>query len=166
MKTDYAFHESTSVRLKADAERAFSFLDDPHKLSSHMGKSSWMMAGSKMEMRLDDRQGRTAGAEIVLEGKMMGVPLSIREFVTERTVPRKKVWQTEGPQKMIVIEGYRMGFEIEPLGSESSLKVFIDYDLPRRGAGRLLGRLFGAAYARWCTKKMAEDASRHFAGVQ
>ncbi len=55
----YQHHRSNSVQIKAAPEVAFEYLDDPHRLSSHMGKSTWMMAGSKMEIKLDDKKDRT-----------------------------------------------------------------------------------------------------------
>jgi hypothetical protein len=45
------------------------------------------------------------------------------------------------------------------LGSKMSIS---DYDLPQQGIGRWLGKLFGNAYARWCTKRMASDAAAAF----
>ena len=43
-----------------------------------MGKSSLMMAGSKMDIKLDGKSGKGIGAEIILEGQMMGIPLFVR----------------------------------------------------------------------------------------
>jgi hypothetical protein len=48
------------------------------------------------------------------------------------------------------------------MGQGSRLRVFIDYDLPHRGPGRWLGKLFGKAYARWCTERMTHGASAAF----
>lgn len=162
-ETPFPFHFSSVADLKATPEEAFAFLDDPKKLSSHMGKSSMMMGGSKMEMRLDRQNGRGVGAEIVLEGKMMGIPLFVREFVIESDCPHKKVWQTNGPQNLIVMDQYRMGFKITPAGAFSRLEVFIDYSLPSNGLKLLLGKLLSKAYAKWCTARMALDAAEHFA---
>jgi hypothetical protein len=55
-----------------------------------------------------------------------------------------------------------MGFEIVPRGESTTLRVFIDYAFPEAPATRWLGRIFGAAYARWCTTRMTDDAARHF----
>lgn len=148
--------------LHASRENAFEFLDDPRRLSSHMGKSSWMMMGSKMDMALGEGGGKKEGSEIVLSGKMMGLRLFVRERVIERVVPERKVWETIGGQKMIVIDQYRMGFGLEALGEETKLVVFIEYSLPKTFLGRLLGQLFAGFYARWCTEKMIGDAIRHF----
>lgn len=150
------------MELNTDPAAAFDYLDDPHHLSAHMGKSSMMMAGSRMDIRLDDKAGKGLGAEIILEGAMMGIPLYVRETVVESIPTKKKVWETQGPQKMIVIKGYKMGFELTAKDKKSVLKVFIEYDLPSSGVGKLLGPWLGHFYAKWCVRQMAKDAAHHF----
>jgi carbon monoxide dehydrogenase subunit G len=155
---------SSEVTLEATPEEAFQFLDDPKKLSSHMGKSSWRMAGSRMTMELDARGGREVGSEIRMAGKMMGIPLSLKEVISERSPPRKKVWQTVGPQRLLVLDQYRMGFELQASGPrQTKLNVFIEYSLPSAGIPKLLGILFARSYAKWCTRMMARDAAENFA---
>lgn len=158
----FEFHNSCEVLVKASAEELFDFLDDPRNLSSHMSESSVMMAGSKMNIHLDQKDGRGVGAEIILDGKMMGFSLFVREFVTASERPRKKIWSTSGPQEMIVIDQYEMGFELGKAPQGTMLTVFINFDLPTRGGARLLGLLFGHLYAKWCVSRMATDASNHF----
>jgi hypothetical protein len=92
--------------------------------------------------------------------------LAVEEMVTERTPPHRKVWETLGSPKLIVIGHYRMGFELTPEGQTSRLRVFIDYALPERASARWLGRLFGRYYARWCTQQMVDDAIKYFASVR
>jgi len=94
---------------------------------------------------------------------VLGVPLSVEEIVTERQPPLRKVWQTTGVPRLLVIGEYRMGFEITPEGAASVLRVFIDYSLPRTPLARWLGGLLAAAYARWCIDSMADGAAKHFA---
>ncbi len=154
-------HESTVV-LNTKVEDAFSYLDDFNKLSSHMEKSSWMMAGSKMSLQLDSKKGQAVGSRVTMQGKMMGIPLYVSEDVTERVPPFKKSWATQGRQRLVVIEQYRMGFELTPEESKTRLKVFIEYSLPSNGISRILGKLFGPIYASWCTEKMVKDAAHHF----
>ncbi len=57
-----------------------------------------------------------------------------------------------------------MGFDLVSEGADAKLRVAIDYQLPAKGISRLLGVLFGRAYAKWCVRQMAEDASHSFAG--
>jgi hypothetical protein len=160
---DFPFHYSSTVCLKVNASEAFAFLDDPRNLSSHMEKSSLMMAGSKMSLELDSKNGKEIGSKIIMQGKMMGVPLYVNEDVTERVPPFKKSWETRGPQQLVVIDQYKMGFELKANEKTSDLRVFIDYSLPQSGFSKTLGKLFGKVYAKWCTEKMANDAARHFA---
>lgn len=149
--------------VTAPVERVFAHIDDHARLSSHMSESSWMMGGSRMEIELDDGRGQKIGSRIRLAGRVFGVELSVEEVVTERIPPRRKVWETTGSPKLLVIDHYRMGFELSPHGADSMLRVFIEYALPARAPARWLGRLFGGYYARWCTQRIVEDAVKHFA---
>ena len=85
--------------------------------------------------------------------------------VTERTVPWRKTWETRGEPRLLVIGAYRMGFTIAPREARSHLVVFIDYRLPQRGFARVLGLLFGRAYAAWCTRWMSTDAATTIVAV-
>ena len=154
----FPFHFDSSVVVDAPAEAVFSRLDDQRLLSAHMSQSSWMMAGSRMSLELDASEGRAVGAVIRMSGRVLGIELSLEEVVTERNPPRRKVWQTTGTPRLLVIGHYRMGFELTPRGRSCLLRVFIDYALP----DGWLGRLFGGIYARWCTRRMAGDALAHF----
>ncbi|WP_246299851.1 hypothetical protein [Sinorhizobium psoraleae] len=66
--------------------------------------------------------------------------------VIEHQPPCRKVLETRGQPKLLVIGAYRMGFEIRPSGEASRLRVFIDFDYPATFAGKLLGPLFGTIY--------------------
>jgi hypothetical protein len=97
-----------------------------------------------------------------MSGRVFGVPLSLEEVVTERQPPTRKVWETVGIPRLLVIGPYQMGFDVTLRGTESELRVFINYAPPSSWPGRWLGRLFGGYYARWCTQAMVDDAVRHF----
>ena len=59
--------------------------------------------------------------------------------------------------------GFRLALEeVVTVPGAAKLRVVIDYALPDTGAGRVLGRLFGPAYARWCTRRMVDDAIEYF----
>ena len=118
-----------------------------------------------METELDEGQGQRVGSRIRLAGRVFGARLSVEEIVTERNPPHRKVWETTGAPKLLVIGPYRMGFEVSPQGNGSMLRVFIEYALPERAPSRWLGRLFGRYYARWCTQRMVDDAVKHFATI-
>jgi hypothetical protein len=156
------FHFESEVELNAPADAVFSHLDDHSRLSAHMTKPSWIMAGSHMTIELDASEGRAVGAIIGLRGRVLGIPLSVEEIVTERRPPLRKVWVTTGRPQLLVIGPYRMGYEITPKAKFLQLRVFIDYALPDGPISYWLGRLFGNFYARWCTQRMANDAATHF----
>jgi hypothetical protein len=162
--SDLGHHQETSALVAALPDAVFAYVDDPRRLSAHMEKSSWAMGGARMKIRLDEAAGRAAGSKIGLAGRAFGVELSLEEVVVERTPPQRKVWQTIGSPRLLVIGHYRMGFDLAPRGKSSLLRVFIDYALPEQGIGRWLGRLFGRAYAAWCTRRMVNDAVLYFGG--
>jgi hypothetical protein len=155
-------HESKGF-VQASVEQVFAHLDDHTRLTSHMNKSSWKMGGGRMETVLDEGQGQKLGSRIRLSGRVFGVQLAVEEIVKERKPPHRKVWETTGTPRLLVIGRYRMGFELAPQGSRSLLRVFIDYAWPARAPARWLGHLFGRYYAKWCTKQMVEGALERFA---
>jgi polyketide cyclase/dehydrase/lipid transport protein len=155
-------HFESTVEVNAAADAVFLHLDDHSRLSDHMSNSSWMTAGSRMAIELDASEGRAVGSTIRLSGRVLGIPLSVEEIVTERNPPVRKVWETIGTPDLLVIGQYRMGYAITPKGKASLLRVFIDYTLPAGPFSGLLGGLFGNFYARWCAQRMADDAARHF----
>lgn len=155
-------HFETVRPLNVSASAAFSYLDDHARLSAHMNRSSWMMAGSSMTIETDAAAGQALGSLIRIRGRILLIHLSVDEVVTERVVPERKVWRTIGTPHLLVIGHYRMGFAIAARGEGSVVQVFIDYALPEAWPTRWLGRLLGRRYARWCTDRMAHDAARHF----
>ena len=158
----FPFHDESTALARAPVDRVFAHLDDPKALSAHMGESSMMMMGSRMSIDVDADGGRVVGSKIRMDGRMMGIPLSLEEAITERRVPTRKVWETIGTPKLLVIAHYRMGFELTPRSDSTLVRVFIDYGLPTDAPASWLGHLLGGVYARWCTKQMTDDAARHF----
>jgi hypothetical protein len=152
-----------SIPVAAPVDVAFDHLDDHRSLASHMEQGSMMMMGSSMKTTTDEGGGRHVGSHIFMDGRVLGLKLSLDEVVDQRERPLRKAWHTIGEPRLIVIGGYRMGFEATPAPSGSMLKVFIEYDLPRGVFGRLLGWMFGGMYARWCVRSMLKDAAKHFA---
>ena len=159
----YTHHHETTVEIPASAEDVFAFVDDHAKLSVHMNKHSWMMAGGRMSVETDAQHGKAVGSKIRMSGSMLGLTLALEEAVTERSPPWRKVWETIGVPQLLVVGPYRMGVHIKPSERGCELQVFIDYMLPVSGIGRWLGKALGRSYARWCTEKMANDSRHHFA---
>ena len=158
----FPFHAESSALTNATVDQVFAYLDAPKALAAHMGESSMMMMGSRMSIDVDADGGRVIGSKIRMQGRMMGIPLSLEEAITERQVPNRKVWETIGTPNLLVVAQYRMGFELTRKGDSSLVRVFIDYSLPTSVPGSWLGRLLGGVYARWCTKQMADGAVRQF----
>jgi len=159
----FSEHAEYTAVVHASVERVFDRLDDQTRLSKHMSQRSWKMGWGKMDTELDERRGRAVGSHIVLHGRVFGIRLYLDEVVIEREPPHKKSWETVGEPRLLVIGPYRMGFDLLPSGADARLRVAIDYQLPTKGIARLLGRLFGRSYAKWCVRQMAEDAQHSFA---
>ena len=156
------FHAETSLVIGAAPEQVFELLDEHERLSSHMTKSSWMMAGSSMTITTDEAHGKAIGSKISLSGTVLGISLQVDEVVTDRQPPWRKTWATIGSPRLLIIGPYAMGFSLSGQARGSLLRIFIDYELPESGLARLLGRLFARVYANWCTSRMAVDTAEHF----
>ena len=138
----YSRHEEYEGRVNALPEKLFELLDDQARLSSHMTKRSWKMGWGKTDILLDEKRGQAVGSHIVLRGRAFGIPIFLDEVITLREPPLRKRWQTVGEPRMVVIGSYTMGFEIQPAEAGLLLRVAIDYELPRSGLSRWLGRVF------------------------
>jgi hypothetical protein len=158
----YAHTYEANAEVRASPDQLFEHLDDPARLGTHMERRSMMMMGGRMTYEFDEAKGRAVGSVIKMGGSFLGVRLFVEEIVTERDPPRRKVWETRGRPHILIIGAYRMGFEITAAGKDSNLRVFIEYERPSSSFGRLLGGAAAPIYARWCVKRMAEDASLHF----
>ena len=157
----YPHHYETSVDLPVPPARLFDSVDDHERLAGHMMRSSMMMGGSRMRLSADEAGGRAIGSHLRMAGRVLGFALELEEVVTERDPPRRKSWETVGEPRLLVIGGYRMGFEIMPQVGGSRLTFFIDWREPPP-AWRWLGRLLGPAYAKWCTDSMASGTADWF----
>ena len=161
----YAQHDEVSVEVDAEPAVLFDYLDDHERLAAHMNKPSMMMMGGRMFYEFDTARGRTVGSVIRMGGSFLWITLFVEEVITEHTRPQRKTWETRGAPHLIIIGGYRMGFEIEQEHGVSRLRVLVDYDLPRSLIGRILGTFLAPVYARWCVERMAKDAKHAFAAA-
>jgi hypothetical protein len=91
-----------------------------------------------------------------MSGKAFGISLALDEVVTRHEAPTLKTWETVDQPKLIIIGHYKMGIEIKPMSDLSSMRVYIDYDLPTKNTW--LGKLFSAWYAKWCVQQMIQGA--------
>ena len=156
-------HRDGSVLIGAPSEQVFAYVDDHEQFASHMNESSWMMGGGRMVTELDGRRGKAVGSHIRMSGTVFGMRLFLDEVVTLRTPPIEKAWETVGIPRLLVIGPYEMGFHVRPEAGGTRLYVFIDYDLPQKWFGKVLGWMFGGFYARWCVRQMLNGAARRFA---
>jgi len=159
----YTHHFARSVVIAETAEQVFDQLDDPRRVGLHMARGSAMMLGGSMRYHLDADAGRSVGSVIRIEGRMMGLSILVSERITERNPPARKVWETFGARRLIVMKDYRMGYETGPVDGATRLRVFIDYSLPSGFPGRWIGAVFAPVYARWCVSRIADGAMRSLA---
>jgi hypothetical protein len=158
----YAHSAEAVVMVATSADALFEYLDDQEHLGSHMQKPSMMMMGGRMTYEFDEARGRSVGSVIRMGGSVLGIRLSVDEVVVEHSPPVRKVWETRGQPRILVIGAYRMGFEISPSGKLAQLRVFINYDHPSPVVGRILAWGFASAYARWCVNRMAQSGRMRF----
>ncbi len=159
------YHDQSEAFVTASQAEVFAYLDDQTRLAAHMEKRSMLLLGGSMTYEFEAAKGRATGSVIRMAGSFLGISLVVREVVTDRTPPSAKLWETRGPQRMMVIDSYVMGFETRRIGGGTEVRVFIDYQLPPGLPERWLGLLFAPFYARWCVSRMVKDVSRHFGPV-
>jgi len=162
MARAYQFHRETKASAKASMEAVFAFMDDPARLGAHMGRHTAMMGGAVMRTEMDAGHGQAVGSVIRMAGSLLGLALSLEEVVDERAPVHRKAWETRGQPRLLVIDQYRMGFDLAPDACCTTLRVWIDYNLPRSGVQRWLGQVLGHYYAQWCTQQMAQETARSF----
>ena len=155
-------HYEDSVYIPTSPKELFDYADDHKNFSSHMNKSSWMMGGGSMNTHVDGKRFRELGSHIQMEGTVFGIKLYLDEVVTDYEPPYRKQWQTVGNLNLLVIDHYKLGFEIESKDDGSNLRVYIDYYLPQSTGTRILGYLLGGIYAKWCVQQMIKGALSHF----
>lgn len=161
MKIFSKHYEETSI-ISTQPSEVFNFADNHKNFSSHMNKSSLMMGGASMETEVDEGKGQKIGSHIKMYGKVFGFNLFLDEVISKYSPPYHKEWETVGDINLLVIDHYKLGFEIKPEKEYSIMKVYIDYDLPKPFFTKLLGLLFGDIYAKWCVKQMINRVSSHF----
>lgn len=155
-------HYEDTVYISTSPKELFIYVDDHKNFSSHMNKSSWMMGGGRMNIHADSKKFQKIGSHIKMEGTVFGIRLYLDEEVTHYDPPYRKQWQTVGDLNLLVIDHYKLGFEIEPKDNGSNFKVYIDYYLPQSAGSRILGTLFGRMYAKWCVGQMIKGSRSHF----
>jgi hypothetical protein len=157
----YERHAEDTVMIGGSIDAVFAVIDDPLKISTHMSRRTWMMAGSTMSTEVDELGGRAVGSRIQMTGRVIGIAVGLDQVVTLREPPYAKRWATQGAPKLIVIGPYAIAVELEPRGQATSMRVALEYDLPANN--RWIGHLFGRAYANWCIRQIVHDVGANFA---
>lgn len=161
-KKRYTKHYEQNVVVNTSPENVFAFADDHANLSYHMSQSSWMMGGSRMEAKVDEGKGQKIGSHIVMRGIVFGLKLSLDEVIVKHEPPYHKAWETVNDSSLLVIDHYRLGFDIEPDNCNSRFRVYIDYNLSKSARTRILGCLLGGTYAKWCVNQMTRVVKEYF----
>lgn len=161
----YSRNAMATGLVAAAPDAVFDYLDRPERISAHMGRSSWQLAGATMTIETDADQGRQVGSRISLSGRMLGLRLFVEAEVLRREVPKLKVWETIDEPRLLVIGRYRMSVSVSPHGNQSNVTIAIDYGVPERPPTRWLGIWLGPMYARWCVVQMIRDLVNHFGGA-
>ena len=155
-------HAEATCEVRARASSVFEFIDQPQRLSAHMARRSWQLAGAAMAIQTDAEGGRAVGSHLRLTGRMLGIPLYVEGNVVQREPPNLKAWETVGEPHLLVIGRYRMRVNIEARGDLAHVTIAIDYALPATTPTHWLGMLVGPLYARWCVRQMAQDLVQQF----
>ena len=155
-------HAEATCEVRAAPSAIFEYIDQPQRLSAHMARRSWQLAGAAMVIETDAAGGRAVGSHIRLAGRMLGIPLYVEGKVVQREPPNLKAWETVGEPHLLVIGRYRMRVNIDARGDRARVVIAIDYALPADALTRWLGMLFGPMYARWCVRQMARDLVHQF----
>lgn len=155
-------HADATCEVRAAPSAIFEYIDRPERLSAHMARRSWQLAGTSMVIETDAAGGRAVGSHILLAGRMLGIPLYVEGEVVQREAPNLKAWETVGEPHLLVIGRYRMRVNIDARGDLAHVVIAINYALPADAPTRRLGMLFGPMYARWCVQQMAQDLVHQF----
>ena len=163
MLTRHRNHEEAHCAVPAPPALVFEHVDRPERLSAHMSRPSWRLAGTSMSIEPDAAGGRAVGSHIRLRGRVLGITLDVECVVIDHTVPKFKEWQTLGTPRLLVIGPYRMSVRIQQHNGGSAVAISIDWSPPSTGWQRLLSRVVGGVYARWCVNQMVRDIEARFA---
>jgi hypothetical protein len=147
----------------ATSEQVFNTLDDLGVTGMHMTESSMMMMGSQLNLKFLTPQKTGLGSRYRWSGKMMGLTMDFTVMVTKWVDGEEKVWETVGPEKLIIYSWYRMILHVNQLGKKSLAQLSITYEEPTGFLNRILCFLLADWYCRWCLRRMLGDAKKKLA---
>ena len=147
-----------TVVVGAAATTVFAWLDEPRNTGFHMSRPSLAMLGGALRLERVSAQTTGVGATYRSWGRVLGLPIDFTTAVTQWVPGREKTWRTVGKPRLIVLGDFQMRFSLASRDGGTNVVMAIDYSLPTRGIGRLVGAVLAAPYARWCLRRMVRDA--------
>jgi Polyketide cyclase / dehydrase and lipid transport len=156
MRPERRLEETTTVAVPP--ARVFAWLDDPRNTGWHMSRPSLAMLGGALQVERLSAMATGEGATYRSWARVLGLRIDFTTIVVRWVADREKVWRTIGDPRLIVIGHFEMRFGVDPIDGGARLTMALDYELPSRGFGRLLGRALAAPYAKWCLRRMCRDA--------
>ena len=119
-----------------------------------------MMMGGKMEMERLPGPEKGVGAGFRWTGRVLGFSLDFTETVTLWKENEKKVWETIGSPKLIILGWYRMRLVTEARGNGTRASLQIEYAPPEGFFYKLLSKALAGWYADWCLSRMLGDTKK------
>jgi hypothetical protein len=151
-----------TVVVAAPPARVFAWIDDPANTGLHMSRPSMAMLGGSLRVEQLSPNAAGVGATYRSWGRVLGLPIDFTTAVTVWVSGREKIWRTVGKPRLIVLGDFQMRFLLAGCEDGTNRVLAIDYNVPTRFPGRLLGRVLAAPYVRWCLRRMACDAQLAF----
>lgn len=155
----YEKHYEESIFIPAPVQAVFDYADNHANYYSHVIKFA-RIAGGRMDLQMDERNGQSVGSHIRLSGKVLGKSLSLEEVVTRREPPHTKTWETVGIPNFLIVGQYQYNVQIEPQANGSRLSVSFDFSPPQ--ASGWLRLWFSRVYSRLCAREMVKVARDYF----
>jgi hypothetical protein len=155
-------HGEAACELRVPASTDFEHIDQPERLSAHMARPSWQLAGASMTIETDGGGGRRVGSHVRLADRMLEILLRVEGVVVEREPPKLKTWETIGQPRLMVIGRYHTSVRMDAWNDRSHVTISIDYALPAGAPVRWLGKAFGSLYANWRVRQMVRDLVHRF----
>ena len=153
---------SRTVEIAAAPATVFAYLDDIRRVGEQMARGSLMLLGGRFTLEIVSPAPTGVGARYRWRGRILGVRLDFSEVVIEWVPPQRKRWRMVRGARILVLAGYELGFVIESSAGGSAVTLDIEYELPRSGLARLLGRLLARPYSAWCLRSMIDRNQAHF----
>ncbi len=147
-------------KYRATPEKVFRSIDDLGVTGMHMGKSSMMMMGSKLNLEFLTENKTGLGTSYRWTGATMGFKMDFTVVVTKWELGKEKIWETIGDPNLIIYSWYSMHLKLSALEGLTSAELSISYERPKGFLYKLLSFLFADWYCNWCLKNMLRDAKK------